>query len=66
MAKSRPSVQKRQLETKKLDRKQQKEARRAQREAEREQRAALAAEGIDPDLVGIVAGPQPDDDDDDY
>ena len=58
MAKSRPSVQKRNLESKKRERKQLKAARNAEREAAREERAALLAAGIDPDLEGIKAGPQ--------
>lgn len=59
MAKSRPSVQKRNLESKKIDKKQAKEARRAAREAEKAEREAQAVNGVDPDLAGIVAGPQP-------
>ena len=58
LAKSRPSVQKRNLESKKLDRKANKAARRAEREADKEARAALIAAGEDPDLAGITAGPQ--------
>ncbi len=59
MAKSRPSVQKRNLESKKMDRKMQKAARRAERDAAKEERAALVESGVDPDLVGIKPGPQP-------
>jgi hypothetical protein len=58
MAKSRPSVQKRNLESKKHERKQLKAARRAERDAAKEERAALLATGVDPDLAGIKAGPQ--------
>lgn len=58
MANTRPSVQKRLNEVAKLDKREAKAARRA------EQKAAKAAapatpEGEDPDLAGIVAGPQP-------
>jgi len=60
MAKARPSVQKRKMEAKKMERQQMK----AMRKAAREQAAAARAEanaGVeeDPDLVGIVPGPQP-------
>lgn len=59
MAKSRPSVQKRANEARKLDKKQMKQARAARRREEAEERAALVESGVDPDLVGIVPGPQP-------
>ncbi len=58
MAKSRPSVQKRNNEARKLQKAQEKAARKAARHAEREGREK-AADGIDPDLEGIIAGPQP-------
>jgi hypothetical protein len=59
MAKARPSVQKRNLEAKKLERAQAKAARKAARERAAAARAEASAdtEG-DPDLAGIVAGPQ--------
>lgn len=62
MAKSRPSVQKRQKEARKLEKAQIKAARKAAREARREEgleAVADLADHIDPDLAGIVAGPQP-------
>ena len=60
MAKTRPSVQKRQYEAAKMEKAQQKAARKAQRKAEKEERRDAAAEmDEDPDLAGIVAGPQP-------
>ncbi len=55
MAKARPSVQKRMKELSKLEKKMAKDARRAAREAGKEDRSEI--EG-DPDLAGIVAGPQ--------
>ncbi|MEC7945923.1 MAG: hypothetical protein VX265_00065 [Myxococcota bacterium] len=58
IAKSRPSVQKRLHEANKLEKKQIKEARKARRQAELAERRANA-DGVDPDLAGIVAGPQP-------
>lgn len=57
MAKSRPSVQKRRKEAANLEKKQAKAARKARREAERASRDT--PDGIDPDLAGIVPGPQP-------
>jgi len=57
MAKSRPSVQKRRNEAAKLEKAQIKAARKAARQAARGQRDTI--DGIDPDLAGIVAGPQP-------
>ena len=58
MAKSRPSVQKRRNEAIKLEKKQAKAARKAQREADRNARGE-AVDGEDPDLAGIIPGPQP-------
>ncbi len=64
MARSNPSFQKRQLERKKTEKREakarEKEDRRRRLE---EDRARAVAEGEDPDLAGIVAGPQPTDDD---
>jgi len=57
MAKTRPSVQKRRMEAAKMEKKQAKAARKAAREANKGNRDA--ADGIDPDLAGIVGGPQP-------
>ena len=62
MAKSRPSVQKRINESKKIEKAQAKAVRKAARGDLRIDRAdAAEAIGgdIDPDLAGIVAGPQP-------
>jgi hypothetical protein len=59
MAKSRPSVQKRKMEAKKLERRQIKATRRAEREQQAAERAEAIANGEDPDLIGIVPGPQP-------
>ena len=57
MAKTRPSVQKRARDAKKLQKAQDKAARKAARESARGERDT--ADGVDPDLAGIVAGPQP-------
>ena len=57
MAKTRPSVQKRRAEAAKLEKKQAKAARKAAREAAKANRETV--DGVDPDLAGIVAGPQP-------
>ena len=56
--KPRPSMEKRRKERDRQDRKQRKAERREERKVERTERMA-AAPGEDPDLVGIVAGPQP-------
>lgn len=53
-----PSVKKRQKEAARQERQREKAARREQRKAERVQRAPGEA-GEDPDLAGIVPGPQP-------
>ncbi len=58
MAKTRPSVQKRRLDATKIEKAQAKAARKAAREAEKAEREDVP-DGVDPDLVGIVAGPQP-------
>jgi hypothetical protein len=58
MAGSRPSVQKRLNEVAKLDKKQAKEERRARNAAEKASRPS-GSPGEDPDLAGIVPGPQP-------
>ncbi len=63
MAKSRPSVQKRNKEAARIEKLQQKAARRAARDAAREAGGDEVTNGVDPDLVGIVAGPQPKSDD---
>lgn len=50
---------KRQKELARRDRQQLKDRRREQRRLESVERRQQAAPGEDPDLVGIVAGPQP-------
>jgi hypothetical protein len=67
MARTRPSVQKRNKEAKVHEKKLAKAARKAARDAERQNRGDLP-EGVDPDLVGLRVGPpedHPDDEDDD-
>ncbi len=64
MAKSRPSVQKRINEARKLEKAQEKAARKAARMAARAARIEGDEEGavdvdVDPDLADIVPGPQP-------
>jgi hypothetical protein len=54
----RPSVNKRNREQAKREKRQEKEARRAARARERQSRTD-APGGQDPDLAGIVPGPQP-------
>jgi len=49
---------KRQREQTRLDRQREKELRRRQRRDDRQQRAPTEA-GVDPDIAGIVPGPQP-------
>ena len=57
MAKTRPSVQKRIKEAKVREKKLAKAARKAARDAERAERGDVE-DGVDPDLEGLVAGPQ--------
>jgi len=59
MAKARPTVQKRAKETARMEKKMQKAARKARREEEREERLTSPSEHDDPDIAGIVPGPQP-------
>jgi hypothetical protein len=56
--KTRPSIAKRNREQTRKDRQAEKASKRTERAAERRDKAALAP-GEDPDLIGIVAGPQP-------
>ncbi len=56
--KSRTSVTKRQKEQARQQRRQSKEMRREQRAAEKGEKAQ-GIEGEDPDIAGIVPGPQP-------
>ena len=57
--KSRTSVTKRQKEQARQQRRQSKVMKREQRAAEKTERAPGAIEGEDPDIAGIVPGPQP-------
>jgi hypothetical protein len=54
----RPSITKRNREAARRERQQEKEARRAQRALEKQARPANS-DGEDPDIAGIVPGPQP-------
>ena len=58
MAAPRPSINKRLREAQKKERQAAKAERRAQRSEERKQRGP-ATGGEDPDIAGIVPGPQP-------
>lgn len=55
----RPSINKRNREQAKREKQQEKAQRRADRAADRQRRGAAVADGEDPDLAGIVPGPQP-------
>jgi hypothetical protein len=57
--KNRPSISKRQKELKRAEKRQRKEERRQTRQAENEENKVDVAEGVDPDIAHIVAGPQP-------
>ena len=54
----RPSITKRQKERRRQERKQRKQERLEQNRAQKEE-APVVAPGEDPDLAGIVPGPQP-------
>ncbi len=56
---NRPSITKRNREKSRVERKQDKAEERARRKEERAQRAATTPDGEDPDIAGIVCGPQP-------
>jgi hypothetical protein len=56
------ALEKRRKEMARKEKQQKKGERRAQRELEKEQRRKDGLEGIDPDIAGIVPGPQPRDD----
>jgi len=58
VATGRPSIVKRNREQAKLDRRVEKAARRTERANERRNRNA-GADGEDPDIAGIIPGPQP-------
>jgi len=55
---SNPSVNKRLKERNRQDKQKEKEAKREQRRQDKSQRPA-SANGEDPDIAGIVPGPQP-------
>ncbi len=55
---SNPSVNKRQKERNRQDKQREKEAKRAQRKREKADRGPTDP-GVDPDIAGIVPGPQP-------
>jgi hypothetical protein len=52
------TFQKRQKEKARLDKQREKASRRKERRDERPERVA-SADGVDPDIAGIVPGPQP-------
>jgi len=54
----RPSINKRNREQAKREKQQEKAARRAARSADKQKRSETA-EGEDPDIAGIIPGPQP-------
>ncbi len=56
--KGRPSIVKRQKEQARLEQRRRKEDKRAQRNEEKENRPA-GNPGEDPDIAGIIPGPQP-------
>ncbi len=58
MAGPSPGFVKRQKELKRQERQQEKEAKKAERKREKEARGTVA-DGEDPDIAGIVPGPQP-------
>ena len=58
MAKSRPTVTKRIREKAKMEKRLRKAERKAQRAAEAAEEGLDAEDGVDPDLAGIVPGPQ--------
>jgi hypothetical protein len=55
----RPELSKRQKEITRLKKQQEKQERRSQRQRERDQRLSAAGPDEDPDIAGIVPGPQP-------
>ena len=58
-AHNRPSVLKRAREALRQDKKMQKAAKKVQSEAEKAERRAAREDGVDPDIAGIIPGPQP-------
>lgn len=59
MAKARPTIQKRARESAKMEKRRLKQQRREERKASEDAEGEAIPDGVDPDLVGIVAGPQP-------
>jgi hypothetical protein len=60
MGRPGPSTQaKRNRERSRQERNQEKLEKKSQRKEQKKERAALVANGVDPDLDGIVPGPQP-------
>lgn len=59
MANTRPSVNKRRKEANRREKKAAKAEKRAQRSAEKAAKVRAATDGEDPDIAGIVPGPQP-------
>ena len=57
--KARPSAEKRRKERERQSRKREKAARVARRRAEEQAKGPRTADGEDPDIAGIVPGPQP-------
>ena len=57
-ANGRPSITKRNREQARRDKAKEKEERRAQRALDKQNRPAVA-DGEDPDIAGIIPGPQP-------
>jgi hypothetical protein len=55
---SNPSVNKRQKEKNRQDKAREKEMRRQQRRNDKPERGP-SADGVDPDIAGIIPGPQP-------
>ena len=60
---SQSSFMKRQKEIARQERRQDKLARKLERNKQREESSSGRAQGIDPDIAGIVPGPQPPDPD---
>ena len=59
MQKSRPTQNKRARERAKQEKQQQKAARRLETKQRRAAETSVSSDGIDPDIAGIVPGPQP-------
>jgi hypothetical protein len=56
---SNPSINKRQKERQRQDKQREKDAKRQQRRQDKAQRPPSEGGGIDPDIAGIIPGPQP-------